>query len=285
MEKETAHSLSKMQASLQLPIDLLGRLPAHTTALIDELNSLASTFGQGVQDAAKRFKRPGAVNARFTQLTDELTRLNVPLLWTGDTVNLDELEFARFEVAKRTGPLVMTAAEREKSGWGLASFKIQPGTNVYVDSGGESHKQIKFVFKVDSGVDPKRFALVNWKKGFFKDGNGDFFTLKTGEELNFPTWQVDSKDNDAVFGSGSSGRWTYFQEAVNAFSTNDDPGFAQSDETGAVYAMKFKMGIYVMDDIPEKMTDHVIKTKAIKVINWKYSVKVSGRGAFSHPVI
>lgn len=180
----------------------------------------------------------------------------------------------------------MSAEERQKSCCSIESFEVEAGTDTYDDQGGESHKKIKFKFKVSSGADPTKCVMVNWVKGFAKDSNGDFFNSKQEgvlEEVNYPDWRVDTIDQDPVYFSDTTGRWRYQSEGSNTFSATDGPGPALSSEPGTHFAMKFKMCIYCIDDVPDHMAGDVIKSKAIKCIAWQFSVKVARDGSFTHP--
>jgi hypothetical protein len=156
----------------------------------------------------------------------------------------------------------------------------------YDDSGGESHKKIKFDVSVPNGVAPQDYALVNKLKGFEKAGDGTFFKVKMYENsvnFNFPDWQVDSVDPDPVYWSKGTTRWRY-NSTTGGFYATDDPGPALSSEHGAVYAVNFKIGLYKLADLPATTTG-TINATALDEKPWQYSVRVGNDGTFTHPGI
>jgi hypothetical protein len=162
----------------------------------------------------------------------------------------------------------------------------------YDDSGGTSHKRIKFTFKVKAGEDPKECVLVNYVQGSAKNGDGTYRTVTqygmSGRDNNFPTKTVDSVDTDPAYWSTAGSRWNYREEpnAGRTYSASDDPGPAQSSQKGSVRAQKFTMCIYCITDVPANApeTGTGIGT-AKQCINWEYSVVVDNDGKFSHPAL
>lgn len=154
------------------------------------------------------------------------------------------------------------------------------------DTATESHKKIRFDVTIPSGVTAGDYALVNKLKGSQKDGSGKAFKVtmygKT-VDFDFKDWQVDSLDEDPVYWSKDGTRWRYNSTPTGFFAT-DDPGPALSSETGAVYAVKFKMGLYKLADLPEKTTGSISATPLAEY-DWQYSVIVDKSGKFSHPAI
>jgi hypothetical protein len=156
----------------------------------------------------------------------------------------------------------------------------------YNDTASESHKNIKFSVSVPTGHDVKHYGLVNWLKGSMKTGSGSYFKIKlygSEVEANFSDYQVDSVDADPLYWSDASARWNY-TAASGGFSATDDPGPALTSEKGAVYALKFRMGLYKLADVPTT-TSGTIAATAIQSVDWQYSVKVGSDGKFSHPAL
>lgn len=264
------------------------QLPARAIELIKELNFWETTYGETAGRGVKGYKVPGEAKARIAALRAELDRLNVAIKWDGTLYQFDAgQKSTEVSSIQENGPPVMTDEERKKSCCDLVSFEVEPETDKYIDKDGESHKRIKFKFKVKKGADPKKCVLVNWEKGFFKNGDGTYFREtqqgNAGTPINYPKWQVDTVDTDPIYWSQPGSRWNYVSEGDDTYSATDDPGPALSTEHGAEYAMQFRMCIYCIDDVPEKKTDHVITSKAIKCIDWEYSVKVGKDGTFTHP--
>jgi len=262
-------------------------LPPKAVRLLDELNSLEQTYGRGAQERKRNYKIPGEVQGRIAAILRLLEALNIRTRWDGRKWIVHAIN-ELIDGIKTNGPSVMSDAERAVNCCQIDSFQIEPGTDVYDDSGGESHKRIKFTFTVKAGSDPHKCVLVNWAKGSCRDGNGNPF-ISTQQNvdtpIDFPRWTVDTVDEDPVYWSSGGTRWRYTHEGGDTYSARDDPGPALSSETGAVYAMKFRMCIYCIDDVPLKKIDHIILTKAIKCIEWQYSVRVAGNGTFSHPAL
>ncbi len=154
------------------------------------------------------------------------------------------------------------------------------------DTATESHKKIRFDVTIPSGVTAGDYALVNKLKGSQKNGDGKAFKVKMyGKtvDFDFADWQVDSVDEDPVYWSTDTARWNYNSTSTGFYAT-DDPGPALSSETGAVYAVKFKMGLYKLADLPAKTTGSISATPLAEY-DWQYSVVVDKSGKFSHPAI
>jgi len=262
-------------------------LPRKAILLLDELTFLEQTYGRGAQERKRNYKIPGEVQARIAAILRLLEPLNIRPIWDGRKWILQAID-ELIDGTKKNGPSVISDAERAASCCQIDSFRIEPGTDVYDDSGGESHKRITFTFTVKAGSDPHKCVLVNWAKGSCRDGNGNPF-ISTQQNvdtpMDFPTWTVDTIDEDPVYWSSGGTRWRYTHVGGDTYSAQDDPGPALSSEIGAVYAMTFRMCIYCIDDVPLRKIDHIILTKAIQCIEWQYSVRVAGNGTFSHPAL
>jgi len=159
----------------------------------------------------------------------------------------------------------------------------------YDDSDGSSHKKIKFTFMVNDGKDPRRCILVNWLQGSFRKGDGTFFPVRSYDmtvDTNFPTKSVDSKDTDPAYWSRGGARWRYVAENATTASATDDPGPALRSEHGAIYAMKFEMCVYCIDDVPATAPQSGAGIGTAKAcLPWEYSVVVGADGSFTHPAL
>jgi hypothetical protein len=262
-----------------------GTLSPRAMALLAELNYWETRYGGAPTRKPKGYKIPGEARAKIDSLVAQLAEMNVSVVRAGKVSRLDDKRrkdlVARI---KRDGPLTMSDDElKKKDCCELVSFNADdPGYN----DNGESHKKIKFKFKVKAGSDPKKCILVQWCKGSFKQGNGKPFTATHQDKntpIDFSDWTIDTVDTDPAYWSKDGSRWNYDSEGDDTYSATDDPGPATSSEHGAVYAMKFKMCIYCIDEVPEKKVNGTITAKAIKCIEWQYSVKVANDGAFTHP--
>lgn len=159
--------------------------------------------------------------------------------------------------------------------------------NSYTDSGNTSHKVIKFNVAVPSGLTATDYALVNKVQGHMKKADGTFHKATlygSVVDINFPTERVDSVDADPVYWSNSSGRWNY-TTVSGGFNATDDPGppgyaFSPGDEA----ALKFKIGLYRLADVPTTTTGTISATP-IQELPWQYSVKADSAGALSHPAL
>ena len=169
----------------------------------------------------------------------------------------------------------------------LKSF-VKSGDS-YNDKNNQSHKRVKFTFMVKDGEDPKECVLVNWVEGSMKMGDGTFFKVRSYgvvTDANHPTKGVDSIDTDPAYWSGGGKRWNYTSENKTTASATDDPGPALSSEKGAVYALKFDMCVYCIDDVPAAAPQSGAGIGTAKqCIPWQYSVKVKDDGSFEHPVL
>ena len=148
------------------------------------------------------------------------------------------------------------------------------------------HKAIRFDVTIPTGVTAGDYALVNMVKGSMKDGAGKFFKAQMyGKtvDANYADWVVDLMDEDPVYWSNSSGRWNFNSTPTGFFAT-DNPGPALNTETGAIYALKFKMGLYKLSDVPTKTTGTISATPLAEY-PWQYSVVVDKSGKFTHPAI
>lgn len=163
---------------------------------------------------------------------------------------------------------------------------LATSNDTYTDNASESRKNIKFNVTVPSGLTAKDYALVNFIKGSMKDGSGKYFKVKMyGKtvDANYSSFQVDSVDEDPVYWSDSSARWNYTTTPTGFYAT-DSPGPALTSEHGAVYALKFKIGLFKLADVPTT-TSGTIAATAMQEVPWDYSVVVSDKGTFTHPSI
>src|SRR5713101_4698725 len=169
---------SPTRATTAVPVDpeLLPLVPPKVPGQIDELNYWETTYGRGVQRRKPGVKVPGEARARIAEIKTSLDRLGVPIRWDGERYVIDLTELKRADIIRKSGPPIMSDEERAASCCQIQLFEIEPGTDTYAvsddDGDGilESHKKIKFRFKVQPGADPMKCVLVNWMKGFFKDG-------------------------------------------------------------------------------------------------------------------
>lgn len=160
------------------------------------------------------------------------------------------------------------------------------GTGSYADST-ESHEKITYTVDVPAGANAKDYCLVQWTKGYAKDGDGKYFKTtdygKTGD-WNYADWVIDSVDPDPIYWSDASARWNY-NLSGDKFTATDDPGPALSSEKGAVYAAKFKVAVYETAKVPTTTTG-TISTAALSDFKfWDYSVTVGKDGKFTHPAV
>jgi hypothetical protein len=180
---------------------------------------------------------------------------------------------------------------RLRSGLRLSRCKsdkpsLSLSNDTYNDTATESHKKIHFNVSVPSSGNVKDYALVNWVKGYMKDGSGNYFKAKmygSTVDANYSSWQVDSVDPDPIYWSEPGTRWNY-NVVSGGFYATDDPGPALHTEHKAVYALKFKIGLYKFSDLPAT-TSGTISATPLEEKPWQYSVKVSSTGTFSHPNI
>ena len=168
-----------------------------------------------------------------------------------------------------------------------ASGSLSLSNDSYSDIPTESHKKIRFNAVVPLGHKATEYALVNWVKGYMKDGSGKYFKVKSYGvvvDSNFPSWRVDSADPDPVYWSSPARRWNY-STTPNGFYATDDPGPALKSERGAVYARNYRIGLYKLSDLP-LTTSGTISASPIEEKPWQYSVVVDPKtGAFTHPSI
>jgi hypothetical protein len=159
--------------------------------------------------------------------------------------------------------------------------------DTYNDSATQSRKKITFKLTVPKGLKREDYALVNWNKGFYKKGDGTYYKAQdygTIRDVNFSTWQVDSLDKDPVYWSTAGSRWNYTKSGKRSFTATDDPGQAKATQTGSHFKLDFKLQVYRLSDIPKTTTGTLggAESKAIATVFWKYHVKVSAAGTFSH---
>lgn len=157
------------------------------------------------------------------------------------------------------------------------------GVDSYSDNS-ESHETITYTVNVPTGIDVKKYCLVQWTKGYAKQGDGTYFKTTvygTTRDWNDATWVIDSVDKDPIYWSSSSGRWNY-NKSGNTFTATDDPGPALSSETEATYAAQFKVAVYETDKVPTTTTGTIATSPVTGFQYWNYSVKVDKHGKFSH---
>jgi hypothetical protein len=140
----------------------------------------------------------------------------------------------------------------------------------------ECNKTVKFTVVMDPGEDEKKCVMVNWVKGFAKEGDGSFHTAEifgNVVELNLPTMQIDSKDTDPVYGSKDRERWRYNSTGAGSFWTTDTPGPNMWND-GSESNFDFKMCLYCIDDV--SLTSDVAGSgvsNPLKCIEWEYKAK------------
>lgn len=169
---------------------------------------------------------------------------------------------------------------------GSSGPRLAKSHDTYTDSATQSTKDIRFDVGVPSGGRAGDYALVNWLKGFMKDGAGSYFTLQlygSTVNANLSSFQVDSMDADPVYWSDTGGRWNYVSTPGGFYAT-DSPGPALSSEHGAEYALQFQMGLYRLADLPTTTTGTLSATP-LAMVPWQYSVKVDSAGRFTHPTL
>jgi uncharacterized protein YcfJ len=167
-----------------------------------------------------------------------------------------------------------------------SSLSLAASNDSYTDTATESRKEIRFDVGIPTGSNAGDYALVNWVKGYMKDGSGTYFKAKmygSDVDANYADYQVDSVDADPVYWSDTTGRWNY-NPTSSGFYATDNPGPALSSEQGAEYALNFKMRLYRLADIPTT-TSGTISSTPLATVPWQYSVKVDSSGVFSHPSI
>lgn len=158
----------------------------------------------------------------------------------------------------------------------------------YTDAGSTSTKTVVFNVAVPSGVTAGDYALVNKLQGSIGKADGSFYNVRMYGSVvpfNFTAEQVDSVDADPVYASTATSRWNYTTTA-GGFSSNDTPGpvngvFARGD----VAAVRFKIGLYRLADLPATTTGAIAATP-ISEVPWRYSVVCDATtGAVTHPAL
>jgi hypothetical protein len=156
--------------------------------------------------------------------------------------------------------------------------------NAYADTATESKKDITFNATWSGGA-KEDFIIVNWLKGYEKNGKGKAYKVKmyrSKVDFNFADWRVDSVDEDPAYWS-NGGRWNYDVDGPNAFSATDSPGpMNTSDGAGAEAKVSFKTAVYRSADVPTKTTGTIPATPLSSFQYWDYTVTVQGGGKFKH---
>jgi hypothetical protein len=197
-------------------------------------------------------------------------------------------QLPRFSFGNLATAEVRLQADAGVDGGGApAGATVSLSGDSYADSGSESHKAIQYNVAIPSGARATDYALVQLVTGFAKSGDGTFkraMLYGSLSDINFSSWVVDSVDADPVYWSSSTARWNYSTTA-GGFSASDDPGPARSADRGAIFALKFRMGVYRIADVPST-TSGTISATALDEKPWQYSVVVnSTTGAFTHPTL
>ena len=160
------------------------------------------------------------------------------------------------------------------------------GVDTYTDTT-VSHEKITYTVDVPSGANPKDYCLVQWTKGYAKQGDGSYFkTTDYGNtrDWNYADWVIDSVDPDPIYWSDDKARWRY-DLSGNKFTATDDAGQAASSEKGAVYAAKFKVAVYETAKVPTTTTGTISTTPLTDFKFWNYSTVVAQDGTFTHPAL
>jgi hypothetical protein len=158
----------------------------------------------------------------------------------------------------------------------------------YTDSGSTSTKTVVFNVAVPSGLTATDYALVNKLQGSLRKADGSFYSVRMYGSVvpfNFTTEQVDSVDADPVYASTATSRWNYSTTA-GGFSSNDTPGRVNGVYSpGDVAAVRFKIGLYRMADLPATTTG-TIAANPLSEVPWQFSVVCDATtGAISHPAL
>lgn len=169
-----------------------------------------------------------------------------------------------------------------------AKPSLSLANDTYSDAGNTSHKNIRFNVGVPAGLTAGDYCLVNKLQGSLKKADGTYHKVQmygSTVDFNFATEQVDSVDPDPVYWSNSSARWNY-TTTTGGFYATDDPGPpSYAFNKGDVAAVKFKIGLYKLADVPATTTG-TISAVPIEEKPWQYSVKADATsGALSHPAL
>ena len=157
--------------------------------------------------------------------------------------------------------------------------------DTYDDTGGESHKNIKYNATWSGGA-KEDYIIVQWLKGYSKNADGTPRTVTMyGSVVNFDfaDWQIDSVDADPAYWSNSSGRWNYDVDGPNKFSATDDPGPVKASQgVGREAKVEFKTAVYKASDVPTTTKGTIAATPLSAFQPWSYHVKVAAGGKFTH---
>jgi hypothetical protein len=158
--------------------------------------------------------------------------------------------------------------------------------DTYTESAIDCRKNIKFTFKVKSGGDGHKCALVNWVQGTAKNKDGTFITAKLFDkttDINFADSRIDSMDTDPVYWSNSTGRWNYKSGGTDTFFATDSPG-PPTWVDGMDFDLKFKMCLYCIDDVDAGSDEKGSGVKnPLKCIDWVFKAKFdAAAGKFDH---
>ena len=159
--------------------------------------------------------------------------------------------------------------------------------NSYNDTATQSIKRIQFNVFVPRGLRKEDYCVVNWVKGYAKDGSGSFFRAQlygADTDINFASYQVDSLDPDPIYWSRGGVRWRYTNVSQRRFSATDSPVEARRAWTGSDFNLNFKLQVYKVQDVPLTTSGNLggAESKAISTAFWEYKTKVDAAGNFTH---
>lgn len=158
----------------------------------------------------------------------------------------------------------------------------------YTDAGNTSHKNIRFDVSVPAGLTAGEYCLVNKLQGSMRKADGTYHQVQmygSVVDFNFATEQVDSVDPDPVYWSNATARWNYTATGSGFYATDDPGPPGYTFNKGDVAAVKFKIGLYRLADVPTT-TSGSLSATPIEEKPWQYSVKADATsGALSHPAL
>ena len=169
---------------------------------------------------------------------------------------------------------IVDVGEKAKSCCGVDSFTKSDDS--YVDTPTDTRKHIKFTFKVKSGSDPRKCAMVNWIQGTAKNKDGTFRKVRMFDktiDYNLPAMRIDSLDKDPIYWSTSSARWNYVSSGADSYYATDSPG-PKVWVDGIDYDLKFKMCLHCIDDVSATSDESGSGVKnPLKCIDWTFKAK------------